>query len=398
MRHGFILRIVAPAILLLSLVSLFLTACGDRAELPEKGFVMGIAMDDSGQDNIDLSVQIFKPSQSVTGKGKTGKAYINIHTKDQSVIEAIRDITIHLGRKAQWSHMRVILISEALARKVPLLRLLDFFYRDHEPRLTSHVLITRGKAFDYLNSSPYIENSISQQYFLGEKASHEFAGKTARINLLELALQARSQSAVALLPYLYKEKTENEKVPATNVAGSAVLVDGRIKEIIPASLTEGVQLLQSRYKSGILEVPCAGGSTGSRLLQEDAFEVLHTETSMKVRIDGDRPLLVFRNKSFVAASELICGKALMPQDDLIVQKRVRDTIVKNMTESIEWMLDKHIDLVGAGNIVYEKNPRLWKQWKADWPARFASSGYEMHAEVILVSTGTNIGKPVYSDR
>jgi spore germination protein KC len=294
--------------------------------------------------------------------------------------------------------MRVILVSEELARKVPLLRLLDFFYRDHEPRLTSHVLITKGKAFDYLNSSPYIENSISQQYFLGEKASHELAGKTTKLNLLELALQARSPSAVALIPYLYKEKNGNEKVPTPNVAGSAVLVDGRIKEIIPASLIEGILLLQDRYQSGVIEVPCPGSLPVGHLLQEDAFEVMKTETSMKVRIVGDRPHLVFRSRTFVAASELICGKALMPKDDLIAQERIKDTMIKMMTGSMEWMLDKHIDLVGAGNIVYEKNPRLWKQWKADWPMRFANSSYEIHAEVTLVSTGTNIGKPIYSDR
>ncbi|MCD9020466.1 Ger(x)C family spore germination protein [Cohnella silvisoli] len=394
MNYGLFSRHFYLACLPLLMFSLLLTACGDRAELPQKGFVMGIALDESDKGNIELTAQIFKPSQTVTSKGKVGKAYINIHTEDQSVFEAIRDITIHLGRKAQWSHMRAILVSEALARKFPLISLLEFFYRDHEPRLTSHVLITKGRASDYLNTPPYIESSVSQQYFLSEKASHELTGKTSTLNLLELALQARSESAVALIPYVYKDKIGSEET--TNVAGSAVLAQGHVKEIVPVSLLEGILMLKDQYKIGIIEVPCKRNKPIVPTLQEDSLEMVKASSSMKLKLYGERPHLIFRIKAFVAISELVCGKVLMPNEELELRIRVQNTIKQRMGESLDWMLEKHLDLVGAGNALHERKPRLWKQWKSDWPMRFARSSYEVHADVTILTSGTNIGKPINS--
>jgi len=374
---------------------LSLSACDDRAELPRKGFVMGVALDATDRGSIQLSVQFFKPSQSVTGKGKSGRAYINVRTEDQSVIEAVRDITIHLGRKAQWSHMRVILVGEELARQMPLLDVLEFFYRDHEPRLTSHILITKGRAADYLNVPPYIENTISQQYFQSEQAAHQLSGKTSRIDLLDLALQARSESGTALLPYLYVQNEDRLSTP--NIAGAAVLAQGRVRTIVPSQLLEGLLTLRNDYRSGILEVPCEGKFASPHLLQEDAAEVLQLQSRMTVKVQENRLHLIFRAKGYVAISEMVCGKTLTPDEEVKLRDRVQRSLEQAMGESADWMLEKRLDLVGAGNRLHETNPRLWKTWKEDWPSRFGRSSYEVHAEITIVTTGTNAGKPIRSE-
>jgi spore germination protein KC len=353
---------------------------------------MGVAIDEYENGELNLTVQLFKPSQAVTGKGRTSKAFVNIQAHDQSLIEAVRDITIHLGRRAQWSHMRVILVSEALARKVPLLSLLDFFYRDHEPRLTSHVLVTKGRASDYLNTTPYIENSVSQQYFLSERESNELAGKTSTLSLLDLALQARSQTSVALIPYLYEQKFRNVTTP--NVAGSAVFADGRVKDLIPATLMEGLLMLRGNYQSGVIEVPCEGMRVTDAPTQEDSFEVTKIHNTMKLKFNGDKPHLIFETKAYVAISELKCGQSLAIKDELKLKARVQKTIEQSMSDSMEWMLDKQVDLIGAGDVLFQKNPRLWKQWKPDWPLRFSRASYEVHANVTVLTSGTNIGKPI----
>ena len=73
-------------ILFISLSALFvLTGCWDRAELPEKGFVMGIALDKAGEGQISLTTQVFKPTQgvgSIGGKSDPLKPYANVTTID----------------------------------------------------------------------------------------------------------------------------------------------------------------------------------------------------------------------------------------------------------------------------------------------------------------------------
>ena len=65
---------------------------------------------------ISLTTQIYKPSQGVSATGaKAAKsAYLNVITQNESISRAIRDIPLNLGRKAQWSHTRLIIIGENL--------------------------------------------------------------------------------------------------------------------------------------------------------------------------------------------------------------------------------------------------------------------------------------------
>ncbi|CAI6085813.1 Ger(x)C family spore germination protein [Cohnella sp. JJ-181] len=389
-RYAIISRLVLLAAMLCALP----TGCaeGDRAEIPQKGFVMGVALDEAPEGRIGLTVQVFKPSQNIVGRGKPEKSFINIRTDDESMIEAVRDITIRLGRKAQWSHMRIILVGEQLARKHSLIALLDFLYRDHEPRLTTHLLITKGDAAQYMEIPPYIENSVSQQYFLSEQSSHEMTGKTVSANLLQLALQTRSPSAVAMIPYLYEQKSRDEVTPA--VAGAAVLVNGRLKEVIPSKLLEGVQLLAGSYKSGIVEVPCTADPTKERALQEDSVEVLSAKTVMRVKTAGDRLHLAFRLKVETALSELVCGQSLKPQEDQALRQRIAKTIEQTMREGMDWLLQKRVDVLGVGNLLFERHTKLWRQWKKDWPQQFAGATYEVHADVTIMTSGTNVGKPI----
>ncbi|SFB49519.1 spore germination protein KC [Cohnella sp. OV330] len=384
--------IIGRLVLVAALLSALLAGCGDRAEIPQKGFVMGLALDEAPEGRIGLTVQIFKPSQSITGRSKPAKSYINIHTDDESVIEAVRDITIHLGRKAQWSHMRIILVSEQLARKHSLMSLLDFLYRDHEPRLTTHMFVTKGEAAHYMDIAPYIENSVSQQYFLSEQSSHEMTGKSVAANLLQLALQSRSPSAVAMIPYLYEQKTRGETFPAA--AGAALLVDGRAKEIIPSKLLEGVQLLGNGYKNGIVEVPCSADPNAERALYEDSVEMLSTKTAMRVQPAGDHLHLTFRLQATTALSELVCGQSLNQKGELELRRRIEKKLEQMMSESMEWLLQKQIDAIGVGNRLFERQTKLWRQWKPDWPQQFARSTYEVHADVTILTSGTNVGKPI----
>lgn len=387
-RYATLVRLI----LLASMLGLPLAGCGDRAEIPQKGFVMGLALDEVPGEAIGLTVQIFKPSQNIVGRGKPEKASINIKTDDESVIEAVRDITIHLGRKAQWSHMRIILVSEALARKQSILRLLDFLYRDHEPRLTTHLIVTKGEAAAYMETAPYIENSVSQQYFLSEKFSHTMTGKSVSANLLQLALQSRSPSAVAMLPYLYERDSQGESAPT--VAGAAILVDGRLREVIPAGLLEGVLMLDDGYQNGIVEVPCSADPSYQRAQREDSVEVLSTKTEMQVRPAGDHLHLIFRLKAVTALSELVCGRTLAQEQEQALERRIEKAIAQTMSESMDWLLQKQLDVVGAGDRLFERHTELWRQWKPDWPRPFARSTYEVHAEATILTSGTNIGKSI----
>ena len=71
--------------------------------------------------------------------------------------EGIREIPARTGRKTQWSHQRILLISEEFVRTYPIQRFLDTSIRDLELRQLTNIAITQGKAGNYLEKQPVIE-------------------------------------------------------------------------------------------------------------------------------------------------------------------------------------------------------------------------------------------------
>jgi len=75
---------------------------------------MAIALDKGKGGVLELTTQIYRPTNTKSVSGGTYKQARNllIRTSDDSLFEAIRDIPLHLGSKAKWSHLRIILVGE----------------------------------------------------------------------------------------------------------------------------------------------------------------------------------------------------------------------------------------------------------------------------------------------
>ncbi|MBM7564337.1 Ger(x)C family spore germination protein [Paenibacillus sacheonensis] len=405
-------RIRAAALLaVLLLCSLCVSGCGDRAELPDKAFVMGVGIDDAGDGEVLVTFQVYKPSQSVAAKGKPGKPYINIRTKGKSVMEAVRDITIHLGRKAQFSHMRVILISERLARRIPITLLLDMFYRDNEPRLTSTVMITKGRATDYFDKVPFIENTISQQYYLSEKSEQYYSGKTVGTTLLTLALQLRSESAIGAVPYLALSGKDTGTEPG--VSGLMLVQNGIVTTKYSGQQTEGLLRLLGHDNNGIVEIPCragkpredeengdegsnmtdAGGdqNTAAKRLNESA-ELLRFSSTRTLELSGGEVKAHFRVHAAVATLELSCTKLDTEAQETAFADKISAELKRQLQQSMKQLQQKKADLLGIGNDIYKHHPRLWKKWKPDWPDKFAAMDADFEVDTVILTHGTTAGR------
>ncbi len=247
-------RSIRVALLLVS-AALLLSGCWDKAELIEFGYVQAVAIDKSMNESIELTTLFYNPSGHGESTGMTAqpKMAIPIVTEADSVFEAVQDIPLHFGRRAKWDHMRIIMISEELARSMPLGEILDFFSRNSEQRATVLLLITKGKAKDYIMIKPYIEYTIGQQLRKIEDTVSRYSAKTTKLPLYELAIQLMGQTNTAMLPYAYTTANSNDIV----VAGIALFKDQLLTgNIVTPSDTQPLLMLLDRYKQGIIELPC----------------------------------------------------------------------------------------------------------------------------------------------
>ncbi|MBW7474186.1 Ger(x)C family spore germination protein [Paenibacillus oenotherae] len=376
-------------IILAGLAATLLSGCWNRAELPEKGFVMGVAIDKTKGNKYKLTTQIYKPAQktSTQGGGST-LSYVIIETEDETLFEAVRDITIQVGRRAQWAHMRVILLGEDVARKEDIGSVLEYFYRDHEARLTTKVQVTRGKAGGYLKVKPKIEQTVSQQLNRIQQAVARNAGKTADINLLSLAHYLRSEVPNVAIPLASRAKGSSSSIP---IAGAAMIKEGKMVGSLNGKQMESLTILTNQYRKGVLQFLSVPSENEQRRGFEN-IEVEKVRTNWKLAVKGGAIHAVLKVKVTGNIGTLKYTKLETREDELKLRREVQQSVKDQLHEIISLLQKKGIDLLGLGNRIYREKPQLWKKWKPDWERRFAESTFDIQVSVDLKSTLTTVGK------
>jgi len=389
MGHVFIIKMVAILFLLISV-----TGCWNSYELTDLGFLMGVSLDQDSEGRIELNAQVYSPTETIGGAGGDGKTpYANIKVVNDSIAECARKINLFLGRKAQFGHMRVILIGEEFARKHNIDETLDFFYRDHETRFTMLVIITEGKAADYLYKKPFIERTIAQQLRIITENSLRFTSKTIRATQLELALQLNSKAGIAILPYL---RMMDEKPQSIYVDGVAIVSKGKMVEQINATDTQALVILKDEFKQGMIDFPCVEDGLEKKGKKE-SLESFSIRTKVSPVFTDKPPTVHVSTKIKGAMGELRCSTITNVEELKKVEDHVESVVKKRLEGLIAKSQEKKIDLLGIGNELYKQDPAVWKKWENDWENIYADIQFHVDVEVVIEHTGMSTGEKVLGE-
>lgn len=371
-------------------VFLLLTGCWSSHELTERGFVQGIAIDQNKEGKIKLTTQIYKPTNGSAGgsssKGQQSQQYINVQTQNISIEGAIHNIPTYIGRNAHFSQMRIMIIGEKLAKKRDIREVIGYFVRDDESRLTTKIVIAQGEASDYLNVQPVIESTTSQQLSEVQKFTSNFSSKTMDMNLLQLAVQMKSEVNDAMVPFLYSKK----KGPKKHIGlGIALLKNGKMVRILSSKEVEPLLLVVNKYQKGVLTIPCKKDSK-----KVNAFEVSLLQTEMTPKMKGNSLIINVSTKIEGSVTEMVCSSLETKKEYEDFQKNVKIKVKTKLQQAIKLLQKEKVDVIGVGNIIYRKNPVLWKRkWKKHWGKHFAKSKFTINVNVKIIERGNSGNKP-----
>ncbi len=316
---------------------------------------------------------------------------INVKTRDETVFEAARDVAIHLGWKAQWSHMRTLIIGEALAKKRNIGEVLDFFGRDHEPRSNISIMIGKNRGDAYLNIKPFIEQNIGQQLREAENKTYRFTGKTLETSFLDLMLQLKGETGVAVVPYLYFDP--KNKPATTPVTGLALLKKGKMAGIVPSKRIESPLMLMNKYEGGVIETACPKQHE-EKIKKQESLEVESAPTDVTVKAGKDTTEVNIAVELKVYAGELLCTSLKTTSDVEKFNEIIQKAVEKDLHRTIKLLQKKKFDVIGIGTRINYQNPALWKQLKPEWAENFARFPFSVNVEVNIFNTGANIGIPL----
>lgn len=159
-------------LLLCCFLLLPLAGCWNAKELDELSIASMIAIDKT-DDTYEITAQIINPAQNVEEE-RTDRAPVATHrVTGASVFEGLRGLTTDIPRKLYLAHIRVIVISEKIAKE-DFAEVLDFFFRDHQVRTDFFVVISRDQqAKEILKVLTRVEEIPAEKVFSSITFSEE---------------------------------------------------------------------------------------------------------------------------------------------------------------------------------------------------------------------------------
>jgi len=276
------------------IISLFgLTGCWDAIEMNDLSIGIAAALDVGPGDKVRFSEQIVVPGPLGSlpggggggggGGGQSAKPYYTVSALGLNVKDAMQNIQMKLPRRLFVAHRRIILVSEAFARK-GIRRSLDEFARNPESRLRTKVVLTKGEALDFLKVPYPFEREPTdglRQIVFG-------VASNIKLDLKDLMYMLSTPGSQAFLPTV---ELRTPSVPGSQAryeaTGIGILRDGKLVGEMTGDEMKGVLWLRKEMRRGTASVSLPGhkGNVSCQLLRvRSDFEVEMRQGSPAMKI------------------------------------------------------------------------------------------------------------------
>lgn len=138
-------------LLIIMLPALLTTGCWSGHETNSLAFAMAVGIDKGQEDKLMVTIQTVNPG-ALASKTQTNATPIVIYSETGADMpEIIRKLTKQVSRKIYFSHVRMIVFSEEIARN-GISDYLDYFMRNPEFRTDFYISIAKENTARYLLS------------------------------------------------------------------------------------------------------------------------------------------------------------------------------------------------------------------------------------------------------
>ncbi|WP_217594029.1 Ger(x)C family spore germination protein [Cohnella sp. GbtcB17] len=356
------------ALLAASLSLATITGCWDRVEINNRGFVVGISIDAQPEEedneaemqharNYRICYQIVVPGGQNDGEGTKGSVgYSNLCGRTSSLSAFHQYATDKLSRPPFYDHLKVILISDQVARKgTGFADILDFFIRGAGVRRSTKIMVSRGEAAEALYADSPNEGLPASdiEKIAGNRSSLEKLPAT-QIGYIHERLMNETSYAVQSL------ETSNKSVL---VSGSAIF-DGKTNRQwgkLSARETAGMNFLRGYKMRGMLTLQAAGAKVSLNVYE------IRTRLSADVR---DPAHIVFDAAVNVIVAIRETAGIIDPMTKSVVERIQRDaaieieSMIKDAVRVVQHDIGK--DALGLGEALKHNHHQTWEKVKNDW--------------------------------
>jgi spore germination protein KC len=375
---------------------IMLTGCWDRLELNDVSIITGIAIEKGEKAPYKLTVSSINSTEfSKTGaQGNTPSTTFSL--EGNSVSELAYKMNVGLTRKQIYSHTRIMVIDEEIARE-GMLEFLDFIERSGEFRNDFNLLVAKGvKASEILKIAYPLQKDPSLKIHNQIQALLDNWGGDPNVRLTDFitSLVKEGKQPVAGLitikgdPKKGETIENNKKLSLDTIVtmdGMAVFKFDKLVGMLSLEETRAY-LWTQKLKNTNLSVPCGGDEENRkyndiRIISTTAKkETTYKEGKAKMRV------------KVIAESEIVgtqCTDSLSdPKTFDKYEKQVEKFVENEISRTIKKVQEEYkADIFGFGEVLNRSNHKTFKKIKANWDHVFSEGESDVHATIFIRRSG-----------
>ncbi|MEK4853718.1 Ger(x)C family spore germination protein [Paenibacillus sp. FSL H7-0756] len=396
-KPGKLLRLL----LILPLLSLLLSGCWDDRELNELGITSGSAYDWEN-NQWKATYQVINPSSGASGMGGSGGGstssppFLTFTVKGRTIMEAIERTNLTSTREMFFSHSRITVIGESLARH-GINQLIDMFLRKQDARETVFVFISQGDAGMILDQLMQMTKNQGAGIQLMIEQESRLLSYYPGTRLYELAMALASESKSAVLPEILltgsQTMDETSETAVTDLPSRLAL--GRLGVIkgdtfagwLSQKQAFGLSFLTDNVDSATIAFPSRPAASDKL---DASFVLQNSATTIRPVWAKDHYVMEVNVKGSGVLTEL---GSIMDLNDRKAISEMEESLEQRVLELMNnaWTEVKRLkaDVTGFAVRVHRSDPKRWKQIEQEksWDSVFQEIELRPQVSIEMERTG-----------
>lgn len=369
-------KVILAFISLILLISV--TGCWNYSEVDDIAIVSGVGID-KGKSEGELAVTVEIVD---TKKGsKSNQSGIKMLTlSGPTIFDIVRGMISITGEKLFWSHSKVIVISEELARE-GVIRVIDWYNRDTETRSDVYIFVSKEKTAQEVISLSSVTESILA-YELAQQMRIEKNTSTAPVvEIFDFIDKLEASGEYAMAPLIYIH--EQNKIKNARVSGTAIFNKDKMVGTISGDETKFMLFARDEIKGGVLPLNDEKGKPAFSL------EILSNRTKVKPVWNDGKLQMQINTVTQVGLDEVMAPKEFNDIDSKkVLEKRAGKELQQQILSVIHKVQkDYQADIFGFGELVHERMPENWKKIKQNWRQEFTQLDVVVNSKVMIKISG-----------
>jgi spore germination protein KC len=362
-----------------------LTGCWNYREIEKLTIVAGVAIDKGKNHKYQITVETIE----ISGGQDIKPVSKQISIEGETIFDAVRNEISLSGKKLYWSHTKVVILSQEIAKE-GILRVVDWFNRDSETRADVLLLVSKEKKARDIFKGRGMTDQIKSFELAEMLKSEKSLSKAPITELWKFANDLESSGIVATLPSVHLQKNGSHYSPQIN--GTAIFSRDKLIGFIDSAETNNMLFALDEIKGGLLNINGINGKYRTPI----SLEIFKSKTKKEPIIQNGKIEYNINIDTSVSLDEMGASVDLLEPGKLKQLEIHAGNVLKTRVERcIKHIQSSYgVDVFGFGKQLQKEKPEIWKQLASRWEkGKFNELKVNVSTKVHIKGSGM-LSKPI----